>query len=145
VNTYADTSFFFSLYATDANSPKADAWRQANPQPLPFTAFHRLELRNAFSLAVFQKRLTPQEDQAAWQEVENDLAAGLLVPRGGLWHRILREAEDIAQNHTPIVGSRTLDIIHVVTAKLLGVPEFCSFDMRQTTVASRVGLTATVP
>ena len=85
MNTYADTSFFFSLYASDAHSPKADAWRQANPLPLSFTAFHRLELRNAFSLAVFQKHLTPQEVQAAWQEVENDLAAGLLVPRGGLW------------------------------------------------------------
>ncbi len=75
MNTYADTSFFFSLYASDAHSPKADAWRQANPLPLSFTAFHRLELRNAFSLAVFQKHLTPQEVQAAWQEVENDLAA----------------------------------------------------------------------
>lgn len=145
MNTYADTSFFFSLYASDAHSPKADAWRQANPLPLPFTAFHRLELRNAFSLAVFQKRLTPQEVQAAWQEVENDLAAGLLVPRGGLWHRILREAEQIAQNHTPIIGSRTLDIIHVATARLLGIQEFCSFDTRQTAVAGRVGLTATIP
>jgi hypothetical protein len=145
VNTYADTSFFFSLYATDANSPKADAWRQANPLPLPFTAFHRLGLRNAFSLAVFQKRLTPQEVQAAWQEVENDLAAGLLVPRGGLWHRILREAESMAQNHTPTVGSRTLDLIPVAAAKLLGIPAFCSFDTRQITVANRVGLTAKVP
>ena len=37
VKTYADTSFLFSLYATDANSLNADAWRQANPAPLPFT------------------------------------------------------------------------------------------------------------
>lgn len=145
MNTYADTSVLFSLYATDGSSPRADAWRQANPLPLPFTAFHRLELRNAFSLAVFQKRLTPHEVQAAWQEVENDLAAGLLVPRGGLWHRILGEAESIAQNHTPAVGSRTLDTIHVATAKVLGVPESCSFDTRQTAIASRVGLTAKVP
>lgn len=145
MNTYADTSFFFSLYATDANSPKADAWRQANPQPLPFTAFHRLELRNAFGLAVFQQRLTPHEVQSAWLEVERDLASGLLVPPGGPWHRILREAEVIAQNETPTVGSRTLDIIHIATAKLLGIPEICSFDTRQAALASRIGLKATVP
>ena len=60
------TSLLFSLYSTDANSPKADAWRMANPAPLPFTAFHRLELRNALNLAVFQKRLTPVEVQSAW-------------------------------------------------------------------------------
>jgi len=52
VKTYADTSFLFSLYASDANSIKADAWRQANPTPLPFTAFHRLELRNALKMWV---------------------------------------------------------------------------------------------
>jgi hypothetical protein len=82
VKTYADTSFLFSLYAADSNSINADAWRQANPAPLPFTAFHRLELRNALSLAVFQQRLTPAEVHSAWQEVENDCIAGLLVTRG---------------------------------------------------------------
>jgi len=56
---YADTSVLFSLYVTDANSAKADLWRQANPGPLDFTGFHRMEMRNALSLAVYQKRLTP--------------------------------------------------------------------------------------
>jgi succinate-acetate transporter protein len=44
VSIYADTNVFFSLYATDANSARADAWRQANPVPLGFTGFHRIEL-----------------------------------------------------------------------------------------------------
>jgi len=145
VKTYADTSFLFSLYATDANSTRADAWRQANPAPLPFTAFHRLELRNALSLATFQQRLTPAEVQAAWQEVENDCAAGLLVGRGGLWHRVLVEAQASALNDTPVVGSRTLDVLHVATAKLIGMKEFCSFDTRQSSLAGRVGLVAVSP
>jgi hypothetical protein len=71
VKTYADTSFLFSLYATDANSARADAWRRANPAPLPFTV-----------------------------------------------------------NHTPSTGCRTLDVLHVAVAKLMGVTEFCSFDTR---------------
>ncbi|HXA80678.1 MAG TPA: type II toxin-antitoxin system VapC family toxin [Opitutaceae bacterium] len=145
MKTYADTSFLFSLYATDANSTRADAWRQANPAPLPFTAFHRLELRNALSLALFQQRLTLAEVQAAWQEVENDCAAGLLVGRGGLWHRVLVEAESSALNDTPVVGCRTLDVLHVATAKLIGMTEFCSFDTRQSGLAGRVGLVAVSP
>lgn len=99
MKTYADTSLLFSLYSTDINSPKADAWRKANVDPLPFTAFHRLELRNALNLAVFQKRLTPGEVQSAWQEVENDIAAGFLIGSGGLWHRVLAGAESIARLH----------------------------------------------
>ena len=143
--TYADTSLLFSLYGTDSNSPKADAWRLGNPAPLPFTAFHRLELRNALSLAVFQKRITSLEMQSAWQEVENDLAAGLLVVRGGLCHRVLADAEKSALNDTPIVGCRTLDCLHVTAAKLMGATEFCTFDVRQATLAGRLGLTAVSP
>ena len=145
MKTYADTSFLFSLYAADSNSTKADAWRHANPTPLPFTSFHRLELRNALSLALFQQRLAPQEVQAAWQEVENDCAAGLLVARGGLWHRVAAEAEASAINDTPVVGCRTLDVLHVAAAKLMGVAEFCTFDTRQSSLANRVGLIAVSP
>jgi hypothetical protein len=97
---------------------------------LPFTAFHRLELRNALSLALFRQRLTPREVQAAWLEVENDCAAGLPVARGGLWHRVVAEAESSAFNDTPVIGCRTLDVLHVA-AKLIGVVEFCTFDTRQ--------------
>lgn len=142
---YADTSFLFSLYATDANSPRADAWRQANPAPLPFTSFHRLELRNALSLALFQQRLTLAEVQAAWQELENDRAAGLLAEQGLLWRHLLAEAESSALNHTPIIGCRTLDVLHVAAAKLIGVTEFCTFDTRQSSLAVRTGLLATAP
>jgi len=142
VKTYADTSFFFSLYATDVNSIRADAWRQANPTPLPFTTFHRLELRNALGLAVFQQRLSQLEVQAAWQELENDCAAGVLVPRGGLWHRVLVSAQAYALNHTPTTGCRTLDVLHVATAKLIGAAEFCTFDNRQSGLAGKVGLVA---
>ena len=145
MKTYADTSLLFSLYATDANSIRADAWRRANPAPLPFTAFHRLELRNALSLALFQQRLTLAEVQAAWQEVENDCAAGLLVGRGGLWHRVLVDAETYALNHTPALGCRTLDVLHVAAAKLIGTTEFCTFDTRQSTLAGQIGLVAVSP
>ena len=145
MTTYADTSFLFSLYATDANSARADAWRQANPDPLPFTAFHRLELRNALSLAMFQQRLTQQEIQAAWQEVENDIAAGFLISSGGLWHRVFGEAESIAANHTSAVGCRTLDVLHAAAAKLVGVTEFCTFDTRQGDLVKKVGMTAVTP
>jgi predicted nucleic acid-binding protein len=145
VRTHADTSFLFSLYASDAHSARADAWRLANPAPLPFTDFHRLELRNALSLALFQQRLTRQEIQTAWQEVENDCATGLLVARSTWWHHVLTEAETYTQNHTPNCGCRTLDVLHVAVAKLMGTAEFCTFDTRQSNLASQVGLLPVLP
>ena len=145
MKTYADTSLLFSIYSTDANSPKADAWRRSNPYPLPLTAFHRLELRNALNLAVFQKRITPAEVQSAWRELENDIAASLLVIRGGLWHRVMLDAEAFASNYTSTIGCRTLDVLHVEAAKLIGVTEFCTFDTRQSELARKIGLIAVTP
>ena len=58
---------------------------------------------------------------------------------------MLADAELSALTHTPVVGSRTLDILHVCTAKLIGVSEFCTFDTRQVALARRLGLVAITP
>lgn len=137
---YVDTSVLFSLYAPDANSPKADAWRQVNPLPIDFTTFHRIELRNALSLAIFQQRLTSAESLAAWQEVQQDLTTGSLVRAPDLWGKLLREAESLAEHHTPRIGSRSLDVLHVATALVLGATEFCTFDTRQAKLARLAGM-----
>jgi predicted nucleic acid-binding protein len=140
VKIYVDTSVLFSLYVTDANSSKADAWRQANPVPLDFTGFHRIEFLNALGLAVFQQRLTSAEAQAAWQEVQQDLSSGLLVATPNLWGKLLREAEGLAEHHTPTTGSRTLDVLHVAAALVSGATEFCTFDIRESRLAQLAGL-----
>ncbi len=140
VKTYVDTSVLVSLYIPDANSARADEWRQANPAAIEFTSLHRIELRNALSLAVFQQRLTPAEAQAAWQDVVQDLADGLLVTAPDSWDDLIAQAESLATQHTPAIGSRSLDILHVAAALASGATEFCTFDDRQRRLAQLVGL-----
>jgi predicted nucleic acid-binding protein len=140
VKTYVDTSVLCSLYITDANSLQADAWRQAHPAPIAFTSLHRIELRNALSLGVFQQRLTIGEARAAWQNVQQDLVAGLLAPTPDLWEKLVLEAESLAEHHTPAIGSRSLDVLHVAAALVSGATEFCSFDGRQRKLAQLAGL-----
>jgi len=89
---------------------------------------------------VFQQRLTPAESLAAWQEVQQDLASGALVSKPNLWGEVVREAEALAEQHTPTVGCRSLDILHVAAALVLGATEFCTLDSRQGKLAERVGL-----
>ena len=112
---------------------------------LALLCFSPPDIRNALSLALFQQRLTPPEVQAVWLEVENDSAAGLLCECGGLWHRVLATAQAFSQNQTPAIGCRTLDVLHVASAKLIGVTEFCTFDTRQSTLAGQIGLVAITP
>lgn len=137
---YTDTSVLVSLYTPDANSTRADAWRQANPIALDFTGFHRIEFRNALCLAIFRKQLTETEAQAAWQKVLQDLESGRLISKPDLWGRLLREAESLVEHHTPSIGSRTLDVLHVAAALVLGATEFCTFDERQGKLVRLAGL-----
>jgi predicted nucleic acid-binding protein len=136
---YADTSFLFSYYASDANSARADAWRQAKPVALPLTPLNRLELRNALELAVFQKRLSAQAVRETWAIIESDLQSGLLT-RTAFSGALFDEAELLAISHTAHVGLRSLDLLHIAAAKLLEAEEFVTFDQRQAALAARVGL-----
>jgi len=54
---YADTSFLCSYFLPNANSALALATLQSLGGPMIFSALHRLELRNAFALAVFRGRI----------------------------------------------------------------------------------------
>ncbi len=137
---YAGSSFLFSYYAADANSLRADVWRQANGGPLPFTPLHRVELRNALELADFQQRLSAHEAAETWAVIESDVRAGLLVETTTSLAEIFREAERLAAAHTAATGARSLDILHVAGAKLAGIEELVTFDQRQAALAVRAGL-----
>lgn len=137
---YVDTSILFSLYITDANSVRVDAWRLAYPSAINFTSFHRVEIRNALSLAVFQKCIKTPDSEAAWEVVREDLAAGRLINRPVSWARSLAKAEELAELHTPSIGSRSLDVLHVAAALVSGATEFHTFDLRQGKLAKAAGL-----
>ena len=141
---YADTSFLFSYYASDANSSRADSWRQLNPESLPFSVLHRLELRNAFELAVFQGRISAVAANGLWTEIESDLSAGLLNASSINLDDSFHRAESLARQHTAQTGSRSLDILHVAAAQMIAADELVTFDIRQATLANRVGLRVAV-
>ena len=105
---YADTSFLCSCYLPDANTGPAFATLQSLSGPLPFSALHRLELRNAFGLAVFRGRINAGQAAAAWRDVASDLTAGRLSPARLNWYALLRQAALISGQHTPATGSRSL-------------------------------------
>jgi len=140
LNPYADTSFLVSLYLSDGNSPQAIATVQALDDALPVSEFHWLEMQNALSLAVFQKRITEDQSSQAWQDAQNDLDNGRLIPCTLNWQTAFRLARDLAKTETPKTGARSLDVLHVASALLIGASDFLTFDNRQRSLATSAGL-----
>jgi predicted nucleic acid-binding protein len=140
MNLYADTSLLISYYINDFHSVSAQAVLHSTTDPLPFTGLHRLEMRNALALGVFRRILTSAQASAAWSDVERDLRSGRLVPQPVNWIPVFRAAAQWAALHSPRIGCRSLDVLHVSLAKQLNAKEFFTFDERQKSLAVVLGL-----
>jgi predicted nucleic acid-binding protein len=137
---FADTGFIVSLYLEETTSKAADAALGGRREPLPLTPLVALELRNAFNRAVQRGRITAAQRDALWQDVETDIASGFLVPTpvaSGLLHDKARQLSD---RHTPTLGTRSLDLLHIAAALVLESKIFFSFDDKQRKAADSEGL-----
>lgn len=140
MNIYADTGFIVSLYTQDANSAAAAALMQRQPHPAAWTRLHAAEFRNAIRLRHFRKEITRLDVAAVLQTQDADLAAGIFSAEEPPWMKAWEEFERLSAAHTSILGTRSLDILHVAQAVALGVKDFLTFDKRQAALAKAAGL-----
>jgi hypothetical protein len=144
MKAYADTGFLCSLYAPDAHTGAAVERIKRQTLPLPFTWVHQLEFRNALRLRVFRNEITPTQRDASLNAMLADLAASILVHAMTPLMDLTMEAERLSALHSETLGMRSLDILHVAAALVLGLPEFLTFDRRQQALAVAAGLQAPV-
>lgn len=140
MNVYADTGFLCSLHAPDAHTPRVLKWMQRHHDSLAFTGLHRLEFRNALRLRVFRREISPAQRELAMQALLSDLVAGVLAAAELPWTEVLMEAERLSAAHSESLGTRSLDILHVASALVLGARDFLTFDTRQRALAAAAGL-----
>ncbi|MBI3417989.1 MAG: type II toxin-antitoxin system VapC family toxin [Verrucomicrobia bacterium] len=137
---FAHTGFIASLYLEEATSKAADAALGAKRQPLPLTPLVHLELRNAFNRAVQRQRITTAERDALWQDVASDIASGFLVRTPVPSADLHAKARELSDRYTPTIDTRSLDLLHVAAAVILGAETFFSFDERQRRAAAGEGM-----
>jgi predicted nucleic acid-binding protein len=140
VRAYADTGFLCSLYAADAHSGRAATRMKRQVLPLPFTWVHQIEFRNALRLRVFRGELTAAERDASLNAMLADLSAGVLAAASPSLPDVMTEAERLSATHSERLGTRSLDILHVAGAIVLGAAEILTFDARQIALARAGGL-----
>ncbi|MFV1996057.1 MAG: type II toxin-antitoxin system VapC family toxin [Verrucomicrobiales bacterium] len=138
---YADTSFLVSLYGRDASSAEAQQMAVTLESPFAFTLLHRHEARNALRLAIFRKDITPNECKAVLAAMGDDEKSGVLANTPFAWAEVFDQAETLSASHTPKLGTRAMDILHVAAAEVLGIREFLTFDTRQKALARKIGMT----
>jgi len=108
---------------------------------LPFTPWHRLEVRNALRLAVFHRLIASDQARRQLKQVEADLRAETLIMHTPIdWVTVLRAAERTAAAHNESIGCRSGDLLHIAAAVEWGADHFLAFDERQKKLAKALGL-----
>lgn len=137
---YLDTSALVKLYLLEADSHVVQELVTAQDDPLPVWELQEMELTNALRLKVFWGEIPQTDAERQLELFETRKEKGLYyfpdLNRAALFTMFQRLSV-----HTPELGCRTLDILHVACASLLEPDLFVSFDSRQRQLAQRAGLT----
>lgn len=140
MSAYLDSSALAKLYVSEPESARVAAYARSLGHALPFTRLHALELRNALRLKVFRGEARVETVKASVKLIDDDLAAGVLERVRLDWEDTFARAEELSSQYTATLGSRSLDLLHLAAALLLGATEFATFDERQASLGSKVGL-----
>jgi predicted nucleic acid-binding protein len=139
-----DTSFLFSLYGSDAHSPKAVHWAARNTRALLLNSLTHFEFGNALRFAEF-RRVIPQGTAARyWAGFEAAIAQGRLIVATSNLADVVDEAKRLSATHTLADGHRGFDVLHVASALKMKATHFLTFDANQKKLAKAEGLVVPV-
>ena len=139
MTTYIDSSVLVTVYVPERFSSAARQVVRAVPQ-VPFTQLHELEVPNAFELLVGRGSISREECRAIQGHLQEDLERQRLARVFLDLDRIFTSANDRSRTHTAKFLTRSLDLLHVATARVMMSSRFASADDRQLAVAKATGL-----
>lgn len=139
-----DTSFLFSLYGSDAHSPKAVAWAARNTRVLHLNTLTHFEFGNALRFSEYRKAIPPGTAAQYWAGFEAAVAQGRLIVAASNLADVVDEAKRISAIRTLTGGHRGFDILHVASALKMKATQFLTFDGNQKRLAEAEGLVVPV-
>ena len=141
MHAYFDSAIIVKLYVQETTSPDAIRLVGAYVAPYALTQWQALEVKNAIRLKAFRAEITGAEMNRSITVFEQDIATGRWQRPAYTAATVEQKADELSAGHSAILGCRTLDIIHVAAALVLGAKEFVTFDARQGALAKQAGLT----
>jgi predicted nucleic acid-binding protein len=139
--TFCDSSFLLALLLPgDFFHPYAAVVAARFTESIPYTLLAELEVTNSLRRALKARIITRAAHDAAFRQIDADLANGILLRTDLPQSEHYRKARELSRRHTPQIGSRSLDILQIAAALLLGADTLCSFDERQRQLAAATGL-----
>jgi predicted nucleic acid-binding protein len=145
MSDYFDTGVLLKLYTVEPESALVQAFVHRRARALPITELHGVESASAFRLKQFRGEATASEVTQALRLWDRDVSTGVLRLLAVDWSRVWSEAHGLALDHAGATGCRTMDTLHVASARVLGFGRLVTTDRRQAALAARAGLSVLHP
>ncbi|WP_395753750.1 type II toxin-antitoxin system VapC family toxin [Prosthecobacter sp.] len=137
---YFDTGVLLKLYLPEPRAAEAVAHVNASGNRPPITPLHELEMRSALRQKAGRGEITLSECETLIAQLKADLDGNVHERARVVWSDVFATAESLSALHSVSTLCRSLDMLHVALARELGATEFCTFDHRQSLMASAAGL-----
>ncbi len=137
---FFDTSVVLKLILAEPLSPKVLAFVKRRRSTIPTTRLVELEMETALNALAFRGAITSAELKSSIALIAQMTVQGKFVPTGISLDDIAAESLRLSPRIASKTGCRTLDLMHIASALLLGCPEFVSTDQRQLRAAKLAGL-----
>jgi len=142
---YFDTSALRPLFIHEERSQRVSRYLRRHRAAIRITRFGYAELINSIACAVFREDISPAQFSAAVADMDVDLKAQRVTIVDLLWRGAMDRATQLSRKHTPELGGRMLDVLHVASALELGVKTIITYDQRQMELARSAGLRPVSP
>lgn len=137
---YFDTGVVLKLIVEEPLSARVRSFVETRRAPVLLTKLIEIEIENTLHALFFRGTITDLELTGARRLVA-DLLRRRLFQRVALsLDKVAAETLRLAPTVTSKTGCRTLDLMHIATATLIGSQEFISTDRRQLEAAKLSGL-----
>jgi len=140
ITGYADTGVMVKGYVLESDSEAAVRIIESLGDHLLYSHLHSIEIPNAIRLKRFRGEITKAQENAANRAFLSDIESGILTPCDYDLGEVFLLAERLSAKHSALIGSKSLDLLHVAAALESGATHFASLDTRQRKVASLNGL-----
>jgi len=137
---YFDTGLVLKLVVKEPLSAKVHEFLSARRLPVPYPLLVQLEFHNALHAKLHRGEITPPQ-LASCLEMESDfLSEGRFQKMEMDWGRLFFDTIRMIPGATVSTGCRTLDLLHIATARQCNASEFVTGDARQAKAARLCGL-----
>jgi hypothetical protein len=140
MSPFFDTGVALKLVVPEPLSGEVLSFVKRRKVPILVSRLIELEMETALNAMAFREHITRAQLATAKNLLKELTKEGKFLPVGLSLDEIAAESLRLSTAITLKTGCRTLDLMHIAAARLLGCKEFVSTDRRQLTAAKLAGL-----